>query len=356
MQKKLIALAVASALSAPAFADNANVTLYGKAILDFEHVTNDKMNPGSVNRVQSNASRFGIKGSEDVGGDIKAFYQYEVQMDADGDAKNGLGNGTRNTGVGLEGTFGKIAYGNWDTPYKVARNAIELFDNTTVFSATNLIGRANGAAGKNYNTRKNSTLAYFTPSFGPVSAVVAYSPDEAPTAPANKYVASFAGTLNMADVGVYAALAYEVRNDASVTTTKDTATRLVGKYTLGDFWVGAAIESLKVNTTATANYTQNNSEVAAQYKLGASSIGLSYVKAGKTAVASTGASQVSLRYGYNFSKRTELFAAYAALKNDAVAAATAGSGGAYGLSAGTTYGTAAGSKSSALGLGLIHSF
>lgn len=362
MQKKLIALAVAAAFSAPAFADNANVTLYGKAILDFEHVTNDKMNPGSVNRVQTNASRFGLKGSEDVGGDIKAFYQYEVQVDADGDGaasatKNGgFGNGTRNTGIGLEGAFGKVAYGNWDTPYKVARNAIELFDNTTVFSATNLIGRANGDAGKNYNTRKNSTLAYFTPSFGPVSAVLAYSPDEAPTAPANKYVTSLAATLNMAEEGVYAAFAYEVRNDASVTTTKDTATRLVGKFTLGDFWVGATIERLKVNTSLTANYTQSNNEVAAQYKLGASNIGLSYVKAGKTAVANTGASQVSLRYGYNFSKRTELFAAYSSLKNDAVDAATAGSGGTYGFSAGTKYGTAAGSKSTALGLGLIHSF
>lgn len=362
MQKKLIALAVAAAFSAPAFADNANVTLYGKAILDFEHITNDKKNPGSVNRVQTNASRFGIKGSEDVGGDIKAFYQYEVQMDADGDGKNGLGNGTRNTGVGLEGVFGKVAYGNWDTPYKVARNAIELFDNTTVFSATNLIGRADGTTPYtgtttyNYNTRKNSTLAYFTPSFGPVSAVLAYSPDEAPTAPANKYVTSLAATLNMAEEGVYAAFAYEMRNDATVTTTKDTATRLVGKFTMGDFWVGATIERLKVNRTLTTNYTQSNNEVAAQYKLGASNIGLSYVKAGKTNVAKTGASQVSLRYGYNFSKRTELFAAYTSLKNDAVDAAVAGSGGTYGFSAGTAYGTAAGSKSTALGLGLIHSF
>jgi predicted porin len=356
MQKKLIALAVAAAMSAPAFADDANVSLYGKAILDFEHVSNDKQNPGSVNRVQTNASRFGIKGGEDLGDGLKAFYQYEVQMDADGDAKNGLGNGTRNTGVGVEGEFGKVIYGNWDTPYKVARNAIELFDNATVFSAVNVIGRANGDAGKNYNTRKNSALAYVTPSFGPVSATLAYSPDEAPTAPANKHVTSFAATMNMAEQGIYAAFAYEIRNDASVTTTKDTATRLVGKYSLGDLWIGATIERLKVNTSLTANYTQSNMELATQYKMGPSNIGLSYVKAGKTDVAKTGASQVSLRYGYNFSKRTELFAAYVSLKNDAVDTAVAGSGGTYGLSAGTKYGTAAGSKSSALGLGVVHSF
>jgi predicted porin len=356
MQKKLIALAVAAAMSAPAFADNANVSLYGKAFLDFEHVTNDKQNPGSANRVQTNASRFGIKGSEDLGDGLKAFYQYEVQMDADGNGGNGLGNGTRNTGVGVEGGFGKVIYGIWDTPYKVSRNTIELFDNATVFSALNLMGRANGAAGKNYNTRKSNVLAYVTPSFGPVSATLAYSPDEAPVAPANKYVVTFAANMNMAEEGIYAALAYEIRNDASVTTKKDTATRLVGKFTLGDVWVGATIERLLVNTALASNYTQSNVELATQYKMGPSSIGLSYVKAGKTNVDKTGASQVSLRYGYNFSKRTEVFAAYTTLKNDAVDAAIAGSGGTYGLSTGTAYGTAAGSKSSAIGLGVVHSF
>jgi predicted porin len=355
MQKKLIALAIASAISAPAFADNANVSLYGKAFLNFEHVTNDKMNPGSANRVQTNASRFGLKGSEDVGDGMKAFYQYEVQVDADGNSGNGMGNGTRNTGVGMEGAFGKVIYGNWDTPYKAARNAIELFDNTTVFSAINLMGRANGAAGKNYNTRKSNALAYATPAFGPVALTLAYSPDEAPAAPANKYVTSFAASLNMEE-GVYAAFAYEIRNDASVTTTKDTATRLVGKYTLGDMWFGATIERLKVNTSLTANYTQSNMELAGQYKMGPSNIGLSYAKAGKTAVDKTGATQVSLRYGYNFSRRTEVFAAYTSLKNDAVNAAIAGSGGTYGFSAGTAYGTAAGSKQTAIGLGMIHSF
>ncbi|HLP98776.1 MAG TPA: porin [Sideroxyarcus sp.] len=356
MQKKLIALAIASAISAPAFADNANVSLYGKAFLNFEHVTNDKQNSGSANRVQTNASRFGLKGSEDLGDGMKAFYQYEVQVDADGNSGNGMGNGTRNTGVGLEGGFGKVLYGNWDTPYKASRNAIELFDNTTSFSAINLMGRANGAAGKNYNTRKSNAVAYVSPDLGPVGMTLAYSPDEAPVAATgNKWVTSFAATLNMPE-GIYAALAYEIRNDASVATTKDTATRLVGKYTLGDFWVGATIERLKVNTSLTANYTQSNNELAAQYKLGTSNIGLSYVKAGKTSVEKTGASQVSLRYGYTFSKRTEVFAAYTALKNDAVDAAVAGSGGTYGFSAGTAYGTAAGSKQTAIGLGMIHSF
>ncbi len=45
MQKKFIALAVAAAFSAPAFADNANVTFYGKAFLNVRTVSN---NSGAV--------------------------------------------------------------------------------------------------------------------------------------------------------------------------------------------------------------------------------------------------------------------------------------------------------------------
>ena len=36
MQKKIIALAIAAAFSAPAFADTANVNVYGKVFLDVE--------------------------------------------------------------------------------------------------------------------------------------------------------------------------------------------------------------------------------------------------------------------------------------------------------------------------------
>jgi predicted porin len=142
MQKKIIALAVAAAFSAPAFADNANVTIYGKAFLTLDSIKSNQTGAVSKMRINSNASRFGLKGSEDVGDGLKAIYQFEVQMDGDGSGGNGLGNGTRNTAVGLAGGFGEITLGYWDTPYKVTHNKIELFDNTTVFSATNLIGKA----------------------------------------------------------------------------------------------------------------------------------------------------------------------------------------------------------------------
>ena len=56
-----------------------------------------------------------------------------------------------------------------------------------------------------------------------------------------------------------------------------------------------------------------------------------------------------LRYGYTFSKRTELYGMYTALNNDTAAN--------YNFNGGNTVtGSAAGSKLSGFGVGLVHSF
>ncbi len=353
MQKKIIAMAIAAAISAPAFADNANVTVYGKAFMDIESVSNDKSTLSSATRVQTNASRFGVKGKEDLGEGLSGWYQYEVQIDTDGNAGNGAGNGTRNSGVGLDGDFGTVMLGNWDTPFKVAHNKMELFDNTTVFSAINLMGRAKGTVA-NYNTRRSNDVQYWSPSLGGVKVNVSFSPDEGgsgtpTTQGSNKSQTSLSAVYDVD--ALYVAAAYETRPDASVATTADSATRLVGRYDLGNIWVGLTFEGIKVNTSASASYTQNNTEVAAEYKAGANKFAVSYAIAGASGAAGTtsdGATQVSLRYGMNLSKRTELFAAYTALKND--------TNGAYGFSAGTPFGTNAGSSQTAFGTGLIVSF
>lgn len=383
MHKKVAVLAIAAAFTAPAYADNLNVDWYGKVFLNVESVTNDGIvapstTKDSALRVFSNASRLGVKGSEDLGDGLKGIYQFEVQVDGDGSGKNGFAAGTRNTGVGLQGGLGKVIVGVWDTPFKVAHNKIELFDNASSFTALNLIGHAGGAgttlkAGSwnatgtvwtpddkvagtsNYNTRDDKVIAYWTPKFGSFQGAATYGPDAAPTTTTSKNNLSLSGTFEQE--GIYASLAYERRPDATTAKSTDTALRAVGRYDIGDAWLGATYESIKVNTSATASYTQNNLELVGQYKVGANKIALSYAKAGETDVKATGATQISLRYGYDFSKRTEFFAAYTSLRNNAVDTTVAGSGGHYTL--GNPYGNSAqqtGSNQSAIGAGVIHSF
>lgn len=315
MKKKLIFMAVATALSTPAFADNANVTVYGKAFMTFDQKSSDAAGSVNIMRVNTNASRFGIKGSEDLGEGMKAVYQFEVQMDADGNGGNGLGNGSRNSGAGVEGDFGKVMFGIWDTPFKAAHNKIELFDNTTNWSSTKVIGQTKGL---DYNTRQKNMVQYWSPKLGElVSLSALYAPDEArtaatPTTPAtNKTVMSVAATVELDDI--YAAVAYESRPDQSIAGTTDSAIRLVGSYTYDMFTLGGLYETFKTNTGATTSIKSRNGEVVAKVKFDSSALALSYAKAGSTAAAGTVANSITqstLKYSNNYSKRTEMFVAY----------------------------------------------
>jgi predicted porin len=373
MNKKIVALAVAAAFSTPALADSGNIAWYGKVYLNAESVKNDKnVAPAkdSALRVISNTSRLGIKGSEDIGNGMSGIFQYEVQVDTAGaDTANGTGFGsaTRNSGVGLEGNFGKVIVGKWDTPFKTAHNKVELFDNASSFTALNLIGHAGGAgttvkaagvdatsvtfpaetiAGTtNYNTRQSGVIEYWTPKFGAIQGALSYSPDAAPTITKTKSRLSISGTFEQDAIS--ASAAYESRPDATNAGKTDSGLRLVGKYTMGDIWVGATLERIAVE--ATTSYTQSNVELVGQYKVGANKFAATYAKAGNTNVASTGANQLTLRYGHDYSARTEVFAAFTSLSNDSL--------GAYALT--NTFGAAAnqaGSKQTVIGAGVIHTF
>ncbi|MFA6120453.1 MAG: porin [Sideroxydans sp.] len=319
MKKKIVALAVAAAFTTPAFADNANVTVYGKAFLTFDQASSTAAGAVNHQRVNTNASRFGVKGGEDLGEGLKAIYQFEVEMDADGSTGAGLGK-TRNSGVGIGGDFGQVMFGIWDSPLKVAHNKIELFDNTTSWSAIQTIGKS---ATKDFNTRQKNMVQYWSPKMGGLQAALMYSPDEAPTATLNKSILSMSATFDQDDI--YASVAYESRNDVAFAGKTDSAMRAVGKYSLADFWVGGMVESIKTNTSATVSVTGNNVELVGGVKMGPNVISASYAKAGSTAIAPAAANdvtQLSLKYGYNFSKRTELFAAYTSQKTNATTATT----------------------------------
>ena len=95
MQKKLIVLALASALSPIAFAQS-NVTLYGVADMSYVFADdNYNSNTKNLNAIQSgglNGSRFGFSGSEDLGNGLKAKFRMEggVNMDTGASANTGV--------------------------------------------------------------------------------------------------------------------------------------------------------------------------------------------------------------------------------------------------------------------------
>ena len=138
MQKKLIVVALAAAITLPvaALADNGNFTFYGVADLSYDFVnTGDGTTTAngatavtgvSKRVVSSNVSKFGFKGSEDLGDGLSANWQVEQQINFDDAASNTFA--SRNTFVNLKNeTLGTILFGRHDTPYKFATRKLDVF-------------------------------------------------------------------------------------------------------------------------------------------------------------------------------------------------------------------------------------
>jgi len=168
MNKKLLTLAVAAAMAAPAAA-MADATLYGKIHLSIDYMDVEENasygTPGKAGfngwDVQSRASRLGVKGSEDLGNGLDAIYQIEMQIpisdDADSITDNDRGRiKMRNSFVGLKGNWGSFLVGRHDTPMKSSTGKLELFGDTMAdYNAT--VGFI--------DLRADNSIAYISPSF-----------------------------------------------------------------------------------------------------------------------------------------------------------------------------------------------
>jgi predicted porin len=116
MKTSAIALAVPAALflgaSAPAIAQS-NVQVYGLIDAGVEAVDHANAAGNGVVRVISggkNTSRWGFRGSEDLGGGLKAVYNLEGGILLDTGAADGA-LFKRQANVGLEGGFGRVVIG-----------------------------------------------------------------------------------------------------------------------------------------------------------------------------------------------------------------------------------------------------
>jgi predicted porin len=169
MQKKLIALAVAGLVSAPAFAQS-NVTVYGvaDAYMGFgDHGANDFAGVGSGGL---SGSRVGFRGTEDLGNGLKAVFTYEQGFNIDSSASNelnedgevardGFGGAARQSFVGLGGSFGTVSLGRQYAPgYD---HIVDAFGNSGILSPQAILVAGEGStidAGS--GARWNNSVAY----------------------------------------------------------------------------------------------------------------------------------------------------------------------------------------------------
>lgn len=336
MQKKIIALAIASALTAPAvaMADSVgNVALYGQVNLSVD-VVNDGANPsGSSNNLVSNASRIGFKGSEDLGGGLTALFQMEKEVDMDnGNAHSGV-MFDRNTYLGLASAdMGKVLFGRHDTPYKISTRSLDLFADTAAADNRNRIMKN--------DARLPNVIAYISPSFGglTVAAASVFGNEGAGNGAKKGSALSLAGMYSAG--GIYGTLAYQtvklgdVAGSDLVGTIPATNTsmspddtskvfKLGGGYTMDAFTVNAVVE--KATTTRVAatgrvaadvgDTTGTNWQIGGKYALSATdAVKLAYGKKGDTTDRGTkntdNVKQVTLGYDHSMSSRTTVYALY----------------------------------------------
>jgi predicted porin len=154
MNKKLMALAVAGAVTAPGLAvaqvgSSPGVTLYGR--LD-ETIVNQKFSTNAAGNVSelkkgdvwSPGSAIGVRGREDLGGGTAVWFQLEAGAWPDGRLDNAATSGQhfggRNSGLGVSSELGDIMFGGWDQPYKTAYNAWNLVTSGGFSAAGILMG------------------------------------------------------------------------------------------------------------------------------------------------------------------------------------------------------------------------
>jgi len=123
MQKKLLTVAVASALGAPAFAlAQSSVEVYGDihmAVGNFRYSAPPAPAAQSVSKwdVANGASNWGLRGRESIGGGLTAWFQIEQNAPLERSNNQAIKPASRNSAIGLQGGWGNVFIGQWTTPW-----------------------------------------------------------------------------------------------------------------------------------------------------------------------------------------------------------------------------------------------
>ena len=167
MKVKLLPLAIGAAIAMPGVALADGPTVYGKMNVTYEYVTLDNGTTDASNgELNSNASRIGFKGSEDINSSLTAFYQAEYQISVDGDSSTFS---QRDIFVGLKGGWGAVKAGKFDSPLKKSQGKIDMFNDLQFGDIKNVI------VGEE---RIGDTVQYSTPTMGGITANLAIQSDE----------------------------------------------------------------------------------------------------------------------------------------------------------------------------------
>lgn len=378
MQKKIIALAVAAALSTPAFAD---VGFYGIVDASVGYVTakNQKSALSASSGAQS-TSRLGVKATEDIGSGMTAIAIVEYGIDTEDSATTLT---ARQKMLAVNADFGTVATGYLQT---AAYDFLAKYDpilgssssTQTIVGSGHLVGPT--------GQRAQRALAYISPNInGMVFAanyVVAltgngavgqpdvtgknsFKPDSALMLSANYAVdaLSVGAVYATMDSGVNAngsGNAAAVLGVGTFTNLKTTEYAFGGSYDLGPAKVYGTYQSQKTDDPVLTK-ADSLISLAGIYPVPTGFVGVLYASGKKQDSASLGATALTAGYVHNFTKQTNGYILFSNVKNGSGTHAYSVSGnkladvaGAWGAAAANSVNN--GASSSIIGIGLRKKF
>jgi predicted porin len=367
MQKKLIALAVAAVTSGAAFAQT-NVTIYGNIDMGvmFRQGNNGAVaNSQSQYDLQSGASQshIGFKGVEDLGNGTKALFDLQYRISPD--TNTGLSSAGHQY-IGLTGGFGTVVAGYLDGIRYGIYGKYSPFGNNSIASLTSMTTQYDRAA---------NALAYISPSFSGFTVILATATNtqgaegslngvHVPAKPAGGNTGDdrlLSANLIYANGPLSIDLDYETTRAVGYDSDRLYVATAGASYDFGMVKVSGLYDVIKGdmnsfiggNTTfaaaafglaANQKYDRRNWFIGASVPLGKFSVKGMFGQVKDKTLTDADAWKIGLGARYALSKRTELYADFAHIKNDRNAAYTVGNG--IGASAGIN----------GLAMGMKHSF
>ncbi len=366
MQKKLLGLAVAGALAAPGLA-LAQVEVYGFVNMSVGKVkySESTSGVGSVSKwdVMSHASNYGVRGRENIGGGQTAWFQIEQNAPMERSNNVAITPASRNSAVGLQGSWGNLFMGQWTTPWA---DLDALWGVGTVGGLgpiTSIIGRrettgtapnpncqnghlsgappvggavicdaveAAGGVGHPFWRRASQAIAYQSPVFAGVQVKLMYQTNEGKaTTGVEADPSLWSSSVQWAGMGgrLRIGAAFDAHKDFTTVGETDSGWRVTGGGNFGVADVGLAFEQMTYKLAA-GDCDAQQWGVQLAVPVGQGAIRAAWATADDLegpavgCAADNGADTWNIGYEHRFSKRTSVGVGYAHMKNDPAAVFT----------------------------------
>lgn len=322
MRLNRLMIAVLAVAGTSAALAQSSVQVYGRVNTTVER---QKIGDDTLVGMFNNSSRIGFRGTEDLGGGLKAGFILESGFNSDTGSGTGSTPGLtfkRQSEVNLSGNFGMVRLGNWfPESYFASADYVSMHNHDTGSSSDalyidpNWMGAGVATQGGTGGTGTGNKVAYRTPSFSGFTAEGAISMHEKAAGTNNKNGYDLAANYNTGPVHLGAGYSKWDKNwQAS----------LRALYTFGQFTVGGYYQRNDDDLLG----SRNNFRLSGMYALGASEFHVNVGHANKwSQLDSSAATQWTLGYNYNLSKRTKVYTYYTKINNQANAAYGTGKAG-----------------------------